>query len=105
MEQLEPELELEVLDAGRDSVHIADKLEDIQELGDIQKLGDIQELEDMRGTGNSDIQELERRSGAVERDGWAHGAVDLDALVRDNHQGVDFHNVAVGPGYMKCEYV
>ena len=41
---------------------------------------------------------------AVERDAWAHGAVDLDASMRNNHQGVD-HNVAVGPGYMKCEYV
>ena len=46
-------------------------------------------------TGNYDMKEMERRSGAV----------DLDVLVRDNHQGVDIHDAAVGPGYMKCEYV
>ena len=59
----------------------------------------------MRGkTGNYDMKEVERRSVAVEQDAWAHGAVE-DALVRDNHKGVDIHNAAVGPGYMKCEYM
>ena len=34
------------------------------------------------------MKEVERRGGAV----------DLNVLVRDNHHGVDIHNVAVGPG-------
>ena len=59
----------------------------------------------MRGSGNYDMKEVERRGVAVERDAWAHGSVDLVVLARDNHQGVNNHNTAVGPGYIKCEYV
>ena len=62
-------------------------------------------MDDMRGTGNYDMKEVQRRGVAVERDAWAHGSVDLDALVRNNHQGVDIHNAALCPGYMKYEYV